>query len=497
MGAGFFGFAYAAVVASVWFAGTGPALLSAAVCTVGGRLLLLEPIGPAAGGSPAARWLAFIPVSLLIVVLGRAMWRARERAERAHARADQAARRALLTAGVAAALDAAPTGERAAQALVERVVADMASYAVADLPGVPGVTTAAHRDPAGLAALHALRSEYADTPPEDAARGPVDPTGAVRLVAEAARAAADPRADELLRALGVRSYLCVPLVARGKSVGGLLMGRGDDEPPFTEADLAFARELAARAGLALANIRLREQEHAIAYQLQRTLLPRELPEPDGVSIGACYLPAQAELMIGGDWYDVLELAGGRLGLVVGDVAGHGVGAAAGMGQLRSGLAGLAVGTDEPAALLRQTQRFNERLGNTTFATIALAVFDPQTGSLIYACAGHPPPLVISRTGETTFLWEGRSTPIGLRSAAPRPQAQARLGVGDTLLLYTDGLVELRQEFITDGLDRLAGHARTLADRPVEMLCTELTELMTGDRLSQDDIAVLALRPTRA
>lgn len=435
------------------------------VLTVGARAVLLPT--PSAWSGPAdARWLVFVPVSMLITVLGHGMWRARRRAEAAQRQAERAARRASMLAEMGAALDDAVTLEQAAQTLADGVVTGLAEVAVVELAGEngrPGPTAIAHREPATQAAL---------------------------------RAADGPARREQLGALGVQSFT-VPMTARGKRVGALLLGHRAGSPPPPDIDRILTRDLATRAGLALANIALREQEHAVADELQRSLLPHQLPEPAGVTVGACYQSAQADLMVGGDWYDVLELPGGRLGLVVGDVAGHGLAAAASMGQLRSGLAALALTSDEPAVLLERAQQFSERLGTSMFATLALASLDPADGAFSYACAGHPPPLVISPDGGAEFLWGGRSTPIGFRAPRPREQANGRLAVGQTLVLYTDGLVETRHEYIAHGFDRLARHAGTLAGRPVEEVCRELTALMTGDRISRDDIAVLAVRLTHA
>lgn len=461
-GDGFFGFGYAAVAASVWFSGPGPALLSIAVFATGSRLVLLAPYWSASGpdGAAQARWLVFIPVSVLVTVMGRAMWRARGHAEDAQRAAERVAGRASLLVEMGVALDGAATVEQAAQVLADQVIGAAVEVAVVEIEGRhghPAVVAAAHRDPAGR---QALRS-----------------TGVV---------------VDRLRAGGT-SVVTVPLTARGERVGVLLMGRDAGAPPMDDADREFAAELGTRAGLALANIRLRSQEHAVAHELQRSLLPRRLPAPAGLLIGARYLPAQAEFMVGGDWYDVVELPGGRLGLFVGDVAGHGVAAAANMGQLRSALAGLALTSDEPAVLLDRIQQFSERLGTSMFATLAVASLDPGDGRFSYACAGHPPPLLVRPGGPATFLWAGRSTPIGFRAGGSRGQATARLAVGETLVLYTDGLVESRNEYISLGFERLADCAARLADRPVAELCLKLTELMTGERPSRDDIAVLAVR----
>jgi serine phosphatase RsbU (regulator of sigma subunit) len=299
--------------------------------------------------------------------------------------------------------------------------------------------------------------------------------------------------DVLVRRLGGTSYLTVPLIAHGQTLGALLVVRDAEAEPFTTDDLEFAVQLGARAGLVLANLRLREHEHEVAHALQRSLLPRELPQPPGLSIGACYLPAQGEPMVGGDWYDVLVLPTKQVMLAVGDVSGRGAAAAASMGQLRSGLAGLALATSEPAALLDGAQRFIQHLGNPLSATLALVVLDPANGSFTYACAVNPPPLVVSLSGQVVALWEGRSALLGYAEQRTRPQGRHVLGVEDTLVLYTDGLVESRQENIDDGLARLATRAGALADVPIDQFCSTLTHSMLGERPNLDDVAVLALR----
>ncbi len=488
-GDGFFGLTYGAVVAAVWLGGFGPGLVTALGCAVGARLLLLPPIGDLAGpGGPAeARWLVFVPVSLLMVVLGRAMWQARARAERDRRVARQAARRASLAAELGAALDAVHHVGDAVETLAQRIAAGFGGIAVAELRR-PASFAVAHHQPHQAGQVGAVVAPMRDT----AALFPLEtPATVVNNVN-----GAEP-VDLLARQMGGTSYLTVPLTAHGQTLGALMVVRGTDADAFTTADLEFAVQLGARAGLVLANLRMRENEHELAHALQRSLLPRDLPQPPGLAIGVCYLPAQGEPMVGGDWYDLLVLPSGQVILAVGDVSGHGVAAAASMGQLRSGLAGLALATSEPAALLDGAQRFIQHLGNSLFATLALVVLDPVSGSFTYACAGHPPPLVVSRSGQVTTLWQGRSPMLGCASRQPRPQGQYVLAPEDTLMLYTDGLVESRREIIDDGFARLAAQAAELAQTPIDEFCSTLTHSMLGERPNLDDIAVLALRRSTA
>jgi serine phosphatase RsbU (regulator of sigma subunit) len=495
-GDGFFGLAYGAVVAAVWFGGFGPGLVTALACMVGARLLLLPPLGSLAGpdGPVEARWLVFVPVSLMMVGLGTAMWRSRARAELTRRQAEQArlqawrsADQASLTADLATALDAVDKVGDAVETLVQRIAVGFAGIAVAELHR-PAWVLAAHHQPEQTAHMN-------DVVDQVRATGAVFP---LRATAEVTTGT-DPSAPVglLVRRLSGTSSMTVPLTAGGETLGTLLIVRVADAEPFTNEDLEFAVQLGARAGLVLANLRLREREHELAHSLQHSLLPRELPQPAGLAIGACYLPAQGEPMVGGDWYDVLVLPTGQVILAVGDISGHGVAAAASMGQLRSGLAGLALATSEPAALLDGAQRFIQHLGNPLLATLALVVLDPASGSFTYACAGHPPPMVVSRSGEVVTLWQGRSPLLGYAHQRTRPQGQYVLDVEDTLLLYTDGLVESRHENIDEGFARLAAQAAALDDVPIDDFCFTLTHSMLGERPNLDDVAVLALRRSTA
>jgi serine phosphatase RsbU (regulator of sigma subunit) len=239
--------------------------------------------------------------------------------------------------------------------------------------------------------------------------------------------------------------------------------------------------------------RLVEREHEIAVELQRSLL-RQVDVPD---LQTChvYRAAAPELEVGGDWYDVIRLPHGAVGHVVGDVVGHGVHAAATMGQLRSALRALAPAFPDPAETLGRVAAFAETIPGAACTTVAYAVLDPGDGRLTYACAGHPPPLVIRSDGSSRFLEGGRSLPLA-SLAGPRPvSAYDRLTTGDALLLYTDGLVERRGQDLDAGLDRLRAAALSLSGSPPDQLCDRLVADMTGDDPLHDDICMLAVRWT--
>ena len=239
---------------------------------------------------------------------------------------------------------------------------------------------------------------------------------------------------------------------------------------------------------------LEAEERQIALGLQRALLPTRLVDRPEIALAALYEAGSDVLEVGGDWYDAFELADGRIALTVGDVVGHGLAAAAAMGQVRTALAALAYHASGPGELLDRLDGFLARTRTTDFATVCYAVVEPASGLVEYASAGHPPMLVVSPAGETTWLDQVRSR---LRSAETRvrarPQATAVLEPGSLLVLYSDGLVERRKEPLELGLRRLAEAARAVADLPVEEVCRTLMTKLGVDASRDDDVAVMALR----
>jgi serine phosphatase RsbU (regulator of sigma subunit)/integral membrane sensor domain MASE1/anti-sigma regulatory factor (Ser/Thr protein kinase) len=235
------------------------------------------------------------------------------------------------------------------------------------------------------------------------------------------------------------------------------------------------------------------REHWIAETLQRSLLPDRLPEIPGVDLAARYVPAAAGLEIGGDWYDVVELPSGRVALAVGDVAGHGLRAAGAMGQLRLALRAYAIEEPSPAVAVARTHRLFQRLGSTDMATLVYLEFDPGEGTVRFANAGHPPPLVLLPDGTTSYLEGGLAPPLGAIPTGMRfRESSSALPPGATLLLFTDGLVERRGSSLHEDLDRLR---EVLAGAPHDLdeLCDHLLATYVSDDLT-DDVALLALRP---
>ncbi|HWC32878.1 MAG TPA: SpoIIE family protein phosphatase, partial [Actinomycetota bacterium] len=236
-----------------------------------------------------------------------------------------------------------------------------------------------------------------------------------------------------------------------------------------------------------------EREHRIAATLQRSLLPERLPEIPGVELSARYVPATEESDVGGDWYDVVELPSGRIALAVGDVAGHGLRAASVMAQLRMALRAYAVEESGPADVIERVHRLFQRVSLSDMATVVYLVFDVESGEVRFANAGHPPPLVIRRDGSTEYVGGALAPPLGAMPHAGRFfEGRASLSDGDTLLLFTDGLVERRGTALDEGLDRLAREAAS-ARGGLETLCETLLTTLVGEGVA-DDVAMLAVRP---
>jgi len=234
------------------------------------------------------------------------------------------------------------------------------------------------------------------------------------------------------------------------------------------------------------------REHHIAETLQRSLLPDRLPDIPGVALAARYVPATADVQVGGDWYDVVPLPGGLIGLAIGDVAGHGLQAAATMGQLRMALRAYALQDPSPLAVMGGLHQLVTQMPMPEMVTLMYFVFDPATRRLRFANAGHPPALVIA-DGEGTYVEAGLAPPVGVIAEARYVEAGCELPAGATLLLYTDGLVERRGVSIQDGLDRLSHAAATGPREDLEDLCDHLLTALLDDNPVADDVALVAMR----
>jgi serine phosphatase RsbU (regulator of sigma subunit)/anti-sigma regulatory factor (Ser/Thr protein kinase) len=258
----------------------------------------------------------------------------------------------------------------------------------------------------------------------------------------------------------------------------------DDQREFLEA-------VAAQCGLALDRARRYEGERVVAETLQRSVLPETVPAMEGARVSALYLPGSTAVDVGGDWFDTLTLADGRLGFVVGDVVGKGVQAAATMAQLRNGMRALTLDSVTPAETVTKLNLLLENYIDVPFATLAYLVLDPRTLRVTLVSAGHPPPLVVSPHGQATFLEGGGGLPLGVTTDVTYTEDTTALERGSIVVLYTDGLVERRGRSIDEGLARLAEAAARAPREPDAFVDAVVGELL-GAEARQDDVALLAI-----
>lgn len=308
----------------------------------------------------------------------------------------------------------------------------------------------------------------------------------------------DPERSAQVLAYGVHSLVRVPLRSRGVLLGVARFWRAQRAEPFETDDLALAEELVSHAAVCIDNARRYTREHAMAVTLQHSLLPRSLPAQNALDVAHRYLPAQAG--VGGDWFDVIPLPGARVALVVGDVVGHGLHAAATMGRLRTAIHNFSSLDLPPDELLGHLDELVNRIdqddavtgenAGLTGATCLYAIYDPVSRRCTLATAGHPPPAVVDPEGRVVFPELPTGPPLGL-AGLPFETVELELAEDSRLVLYTDGLVEDRDRDIDEGLEllrsALAGPPRT-----PEQTCADVLGAMLPAH-PQDDIALLVAR----
>lgn len=404
---------------------------------------------------------------------------------------------AMASARLAESLDYRRTLDAVA-ALAVPALGDWCSVHLLDEGGAPQLVTVHHRDPA----LQDLLVELFERYPPDPERG----SGIGQAVGERRTVhhrsfpesvlqaiARDPWHLEALRQLGLGSALVVPLQVVGR-VTGVLTLTSSEQDRYSEADLLLVDDLAQRMATAVDNaVRYREQRDN-ALTLQRSLLPSALPDLPRLRVAHRYLPGTAGAEVGGDWYDLIALKGGRVGLVIGDVMGRGIAAAAVMGQLRATVRACALVEDRPAHVLALVDAAMSSLGQTSLTTCLYGVFDPRTRLLRVASAGHLPPLVVHRDGGGEYIELDPGPPLGVGSDVP-PEVEVEVPDEAVLLLFTDGLVEGRAQPVEAGMHVLRG-AVSGDPRPdaqdVEALCDHVLRATGRDGRHDDDSALLAV-----
>ncbi|MFL6137689.1 MAG: SpoIIE family protein phosphatase [Frankiaceae bacterium] len=304
-----------------------------------------------------------------------------------------------------------------------------------------------------------------------------------------ARTSPTPDSAAFGRAVGLRSTIVVPLLARGTVLGALSFATSVSRRTYDEQDLELASDIAARAAAALDNAQRYEREREVALALQRSLLPQRLAETGGLATESAYLPGASEATVGGDWFDVVPLAGGRTGFVIGDVMGRGVHAAAVMGQLRAAVRSCAALDLTPAALLHHLDDLVQALDAVQIVTCVYGVHDP-VGTVTLANAGHLPPLLL-HDGECRPLELETGPPLGV-GMPDYVEHTVAIAPGAALVLYTDGLVERRRADIETGIARLCAALTDLPDG--DPVCQAALRAMGSDDGLEDDVAVLVVRP---
>ncbi|OQR62809.1 protein phosphatase [Streptomyces maremycinicus] len=309
------------------------------------------------------------------------------------------------------------------------------------------------------------------------------------------------------------SALIVPVRARGVILGVVTFLRRHRNEPFGEDDLVLAEDLVSRAAVCVDNARRYTRERDAALVLQRNLLPRRLPEQDAVEVAACYRPADELTGLGGDWYDLIPLSGARVALVVGEVPGHGIDAAAAMGRLRTAVRTLAALDLPPEEILAHLDDLVTRMDDeegvaaetgppepwtdgarTVGAACVYVVYDPVDGRCVMAAAGHPAPAVVLPDGTVTFVELPQGPPLGV-GGTPFESAEVTLPEGSTLALHTDGLLARGERWALDtDRERLRRALEQSADT-LELRCGTVIDALVPAR-PYDDVALLMARTRR-
>jgi anti-anti-sigma factor len=288
------------------------------------------------------------------------------------------------------------------------------------------------------------------------------------------------------------SILIVPMSVHDQPIGAITLVSLDPARRFDEDDARLATDLGRRAGLAIQNARLYEEQARLAITLQRSLLPRALPPMDGITLAARYISGAAGTEAGGDWFEAVRLDERRIVLAIGDVVGRGTDAAAVMGQLRSAMRAYATAGMSPSAILTQLSRLSAGVPGAYASTALCAELDVTTGELRYARAGHPPPLVIAPSGASGYLPIGRGSVLGFGPEG-HEELTATLTDGSALVLYTDGAVERRGENLDRGFERLAEAASWSWPASPAALCDALVNRLLLEGAPSDDVALLVVK----
>ncbi|MHB1930801.1 MAG: PP2C family protein-serine/threonine phosphatase, partial [Acidimicrobiales bacterium] len=432
--------------------------------------------------------------------------------------AQQQAVRSRLVADISAGLmtsdDAGAALETLVGALVPEVADLAAVYAYAATGGRPA-GGGAPTPPVAIAVSEGLgrfgpppapAQRHAPSPWDDALQEgrafsiPVDGATLTELTPDAAT-------REWLSVTKTTSIAVVPLVIAGEVTGGVLLLASGDRRPFGDADLELFEDVTARAGAAISEVRARERTRQVAERLQRALLPGRPPQPPGLVVAARYVPGGHNNPVGGDWWDVLDLGDGSVGLGIGDISGHGIGAAALMGQARVAMRAAGQAHLPPAEVLGLldlilAEAIEQEWGDGDgadlhrFATALYALAHPTASTLRVSSAGHLPILVRPAVGAVRTVWAPPGPPLGL-GLDGYDETLVTFSPGDLAVAFTDGLVEDRRMSVSEGIDRLVHTLDSVgAGTDLEVVADELLAGMGRlDATGEDDVALLIARST--
>jgi len=421
--------------------------------------------------------------------------------------AELAGRHLMLLGDINLAMTSTHDTDEAVQRFADLVVPQLADWcivSVVDPDGTRRDVGRAHRDPAMVPHLN----RYADlrvatndaTAPVPAMLRDPKPVVIRSITDEIVRSMVlVEEAREALAPLAPSAAAGFPLVARGEVIGGFTLVNGVDRGPHTDVELRTAEIASRRAALALDNARLVAAQQQVAERLQLSLLSPPV-QPDCLQLAVRYRPATRGIAIGGDWYDAFLQPDGDTVLVIGDVMGHDIEAAAAMGQVKTLVRGIGYDrVDAPAELLRRVDHAVVGLDVPAMATALVARVELGVDAdgrpdrrLRWATAGHPDPLLLLEDGTVLDLSAPVGPPVGIGWLGPRTDEVCPLPDGSTLLLFTDGLFERRTMLLDEGRDLLRDLVSRSAGLPLDALCNRLLAGMLGPDV-EDDVAVLAVR----
>lgn len=353
----------------------------------------------------------------------------------------------------------------------------------------------AHVDPAKVAYAHELAERYPSDPDSASGAWQVIRTGRSELIAEITdemlvAGARDEEHLRIARELALCSVVTVPLIARGRTLGVITWVSAESKRRYAQDDLEFAEDLARRAAVSIDNSELHSETLAVAVRLQHAVLPAALPVIKGCEVAARYLPS-GRTEIGGDFYDVIALTDGRVAVFVGDVMGRGVEAAASMAQMRASVRAYIAADPLPDVVLSKLDLMLAAYGDDQFVTLAYLLADPARNELLVANAGHPAPILLRADSSVEHFPSADGGPLAIGEGRRR-RHRLRFDPGDTVLLFTDGLIERRTEDIDVGRERLTAALSGLADPDLfRGLCGTIAAV--GDETHDDDVAAVALR----